>query len=164
MPLIVQTFKIEDSEGVDTINVPIRFAVGTLSLTDIDGFAQDFSVLLDNVIDGKILAATSTISHSLAGGITGKAVPANIEVQVGASLSFANNVGVRDTLYVPTFKKAFMSNGVVNAVDTDVAAFIAAILDGITPVATLIQARDRNEILYDSYVRGFETTRKKRVG
>ena len=149
--------RIRDEDG-DASTMTLKFP-DSLTVGDITDYAGAFLPLLDAVINGKIEAAGVCLAVSLPGGL--KAAPINnTDVQQGAQFLFrAGAYPVR--LRVPTFKPTMFVAGskTVDITDADVLNFRNAILNGLTPVATLVEPSSNRGEDIDSWVSAVENFR-----
>ena len=149
--------RIRDEDG-DSSTMTVKFP-DSLTITDIIDYADDFLLLVDAVIDGKVEGAGICIGYTLPGGL--KASPINnCDVQHGAQFLFrAGGYPVR--LRVPTFKPTMFVAGskVVDITDSDVLNFRNSISAGLTPDITLVQPSDNRGADIDEWVSGVENFR-----
>lgn len=149
--------RIRDEDG-DSSTMTLKFP-DSLGIDDITDYADDFLVLLDAVIDGKIEAAGVCVSVTLPGGL--KASPiANCDIQQGAQWLFrAGGYPVR--LRVPTWDRAMFNAGSkdVDITDSDVLNFRNAITAGLTPDVTLVEPSDNRGADIDTWVSAVENFR-----
>lgn len=139
-------YGIEDEKGKVghcEVNIPTAVLVADVIL-----FAADMAQLIDAMVDGRIVSINGSFSITLPGGIKGT-VTAGADREEGARFGFDVTGGVFKTaVRIPTFKESLIVAGssIVDLEDSDVAAFVDAMTDGIDPAggATgLIQPCDK---------------------
>lgn len=152
-------FSIEDSDGSHTNLVMTANFDATPDLAAIQAAATALAADIDAVIDGRIYATAFRMALTTAPALLAKVVPDNIEVQVGATMSFKNDNFRRASWFIPTMKKGFLYGGILNTSATAVGELISTMMD---IGAQGWQIVDQNLIgLTDlAAVRGKETTRK----
>lgn len=152
--------RIRDADG-DVSTSQFNFP-GSFTLTNIQEFAADFLPLVDAVIHGRIEEAGITVSITLPGGL--KANPDQYcDVQQGALFSMLTAGGYNTSFRLPTFDRAMFAVGSknVDVEDTDVAAFLSAIVEGIevTGPVTVVPSDYRGDDI-TALVKGVESFRK----
>lgn len=155
-------FSIEDTDGSSTNVVMTANFDATPDLAAIQAAATSLAADIDAVIDGRIYATAFRMALTTAPALLAKVVPANIEVQVGATMSFKNDNFRRASWFIPTLKKTLLPNGILNTAHADVGELISTMLD---IGAQGWQIVDQNLIGLTGLteVRGKETTRKLKV-
>lgn len=157
MAIVKYIYTIEDSDG-DQSNCIFRVPKADVPLlTDIQTFGNVLTAHLWPIIDGIIVGLKTEIDLTVS-VVGAHPVADNTEVEIGASWSLVNSAGVRDTLYIPTFSKAKMSQGNVVLTDADVAAFVIDLTTG----AGGVEPCDANELDITAVARAFETSRKRK--
>lgn len=130
-------------------------------------FAQGLAPLIDAVIRGAIVGIGLSVDVSLPGGLDATA-SIGADVEEGATFQFNTDGGFKTRFRIPTFDEALIvaDSNVVDTADTDVAALVTAMEDGldIDPGAgtTLIQpsdARDDDIVTLDYAVESFVSSR-----
>jgi hypothetical protein len=129
MPLATKvTLTVRDGSGhysYPSIHVP-----DTATNADIVEVGQQFATLMDAVMDGVILAISSTQRVTLPGGLA--AVVPSSDVEVGALLLMQTAIGTTARLRIPTIKDENISSGSddVNLESTDMAPLVTFLEDG----------------------------------
>lgn len=147
---IVLTFTIADG------SVPVKYAAMkfnipvTFSGAQREAFAEAFAQVIDDMIEGAIVKITLTTEVDLpASGLKGAGNPGS-DVEEGAEFSWATAVGYPSTNRVPTFSESqYESLGDSRNVDqgnTEVAAFIDAVLSGILAGGAQVQPSDSHGV------------------
>lgn len=143
------TYSVKDSKGVIShffINLPTSF-----SLAQALEAAQDFGVLVDNLMGGYISGIGLCYNVTLPGGIKTTA-DANTDVEEGARFSFNTSGGFFSKFRIPTFLESLLLSGTkqVDLADEDVDAVVSGILDGVAVAAgggatvTFVDTRDED--------------------
>lgn len=151
----VVSIGIKDADG-DSKRVPL-YVPATLTLTDIQAFANGAMTVLDAAIEGAITDALVTLALTMPGGL--RAAPlAGSEAQKGALLTFdAANTNYNHSIFVPTWAEAgFAGNDVVNSGVYN--AVIAGIVSGLGAGNT--QSTDRYANDLSAYLKGEKRFRK----
>lgn len=157
MAVSALSYEIADSDG-EIGRAIVYFDSTGLTLAQIQTFSDALAIAMSDVIDGSMLGVKLQLELTVPLAAV-NAAGVNIEKEVGASFSFVNSADRRDTMFVPTFKKALMSDGAVTLTHADVIAFTDLIVTGngtLTPT-------DTNGLDITGVSRAFETTRKRRA-
>lgn len=145
-------YSIQDAKG-QTSTMEINIPTAT-TLANATTFAQAMAGLLNAVTTGAITRIGVVLSVALPGGIRTGALT-NSDVEEGARFQFRTALGNLTATRVPTFLETLIASNsrAVDLEDTDVAAFVTAMEDGIggvTPtdkrgedVAALTSAREQ---------------------
>lgn len=123
-------YSVQDEKGktsTTTINLPsaVAFADATL-------FAAELAKLINPLIGGAITRIGIAFTVALPAGLRASPL-ANSDVEEGARFQFSTTNGFFSGMRIPTFLESFITAGTkdVDLTDTDVAAFVAAMRDGI---------------------------------
>lgn len=123
-------YTIKDAKAESStceINVPDNLTLANLSI-----FAQQMALLIGPLITGAITRIGVALSVDLPGGLD---LTPNVgsDVEEGAKFQFRTAGGYYTGLRIPTFSEALISptGKEVDTEDTDVAAFVAAMISGI---------------------------------
>lgn len=121
--------RVLDDDGTPG-NVNI-FLPSTLTLANIQTFADTFIVKLDAVTGCKIDSASVALALTLPGGLKAGAV-AGTPVQWGANFSFdAADTPYRWTLHIPGVDQGIVVGDSIDVAPQYVVDFIAAMVDGV---------------------------------
>lgn len=162
MPIALEiVYSIVDADGHPS-TTSVRIPSDT-AMADAVAFADDVATLLDKIIDGVITRAGISTTVTLPGGLKAAALD-NCDVEVGATLFYSAGGVLRFQHRIPTFKKTLIVAGgsSINETDPDVAAFIAMMKDGLTPVATLVQPSEWRDTDIVAFTTGNQTFTKTR--
>lgn len=122
-------FNIEDDKGdVSTVEIPFPSAT---TITDLPLLVQAFGDLIDPLVSGGLRDAGVRMSVSVTGFPT--AAGSLSDVQEKGEFVFRTVNGFLKRLNLPTFVETLILPGTkeIDQADTDVAAFITAMEDGI---------------------------------
>lgn len=147
------SFQITDfAGGVKSMTV---YFPATATAAEMAEFVTDFSPLLDEVIDGKITAATVTTQATLPGGLKADPVSGNT-VHEGALLSYdAADTVYTHSVFVPSWENAGFSGDTVLATG-DYDAVQDAFVSGAVDDAPFPSDRYANDLTsYSGGVRKF---------
>lgn len=132
-------FSFRDAKGKTStteVNVPTGLTLANMTI-----FAQEMGKLIDPLISGVITRIGVAISVALPAGLDASPVSTS-DVEEGGKFQFSTAGGYYTGLRIPTWLESLVSSGSddINTVDTDVAAFVTAMISGIdlttaTPVA-----------------------------
>lgn len=141
MAVIQILVTMEDAKGLDSVHA-VNLSEGLL-LTQYEGWAQAYALLVDAVTGGRVKRIGMGISFDLPGGLKATAV-AGSDVEEGAKFQFATTTGFPTGFRIATFLESLISSNsrAVDLEDADVAALVDAIETGITVTATLIPPVD----------------------
>lgn len=165
MPTISIIYSFRDGKGaIATTEVQIPTSI---TLANATIFAQQLALLIDPIISGIITRIGIAVSVTLPGGLN--VTPnAGSDVEEGALFSFVTANNFRKQLRIPTFNETQILSGTqaVNTADTDVAAFITAMTDGIlltgaggTGTPTPVDTRAEDLTALDFARESFQSTR-----
>lgn len=123
-------YTITDAKGKASTTV-INVA-GTESLADVRIFAQQAALLINDLITGAITRIGIALTVDLPGGLRVSPL-AGADVEEGARFQFRTDGGNFTGMRIPTFAEALIASAgtSVDTTDTDVAAFVTAMTDGI---------------------------------
>jgi len=153
---------LEDEEGKKSV-VSLHLPGGTLQ-ADAEAFASAFALLLDVLTGAKITRIALALIVTLPGGLKANALLES-EVEIGARFGFIDAQAFRTSVRVPSFLQSLLVVG-SNNVDqeqVDVAAFMSAITEGLTPIATLVQPstnRGDDIVSLSTAIEAFTKTRR----
>lgn len=114
------------------------FFVNTVTIAQITGWLADAAVALNAFLDGFITDAEVTLPVALPGGLATGA-SAGSTVRRGALMSFDNPTRFAWDQYIPAIDLDVIVGTNIDITDTGVANWIAAMVDGVTVSAVLIQ-------------------------
>lgn len=153
-------FSIQDAKS-QVSTTEIRVPTGT-AFADVAPFAQAMAVLINAVITGAITRIGVVFSVALPGGIRGGALT-NSDVEEGAKFQFRTELGNYTSFRLPTFDESLISSNsrAVDLEDTDVAALITAMEDGIdvTPVVEPCDGREEDVVALSFAREQFQSSR-----
>jgi len=144
------TYTIADAQvPVQYSNISFNLPVTGLTGGQREEFALAFAQVLDDIIDGAIVKISLTTLLDLPAGIKGAGDP-GADVEEGAEFSWTTAVGYPSTNRVPTFKESQFSEAgdskQVNQANTEVAAFINAVLLGLAVTGGQAQPCDSHNV------------------
>lgn len=153
---------LEDEEGKKSV-VSMHLPGGTLQ-ADAEAFASAISLLIDVITGAKITRIALALIVTLPGGLKSDAL-AESEVEIGARFGFIDAQAFRTSLRVPSFLQALLVTGSnsVDVEDSDVAAFVSAMTEGLTPISTLVQPstnRSDDIVSMSTAIEAFTKTRR----
>jgi len=156
------SYTLEDEEARKSV-VSMHLPGGTLQ-ADAEGFAGLMAALIDNITGARILRIAMCLLVDLPGGLKANAL-AQSEVEIGARFGFTDAQAFRTGLRIPAFlqSKLVIGSNTVFTEDVDVLAFTNAMVNGLTPVATLVQpTTNRSDDLtsLSSAIEAFTKTRR----
>jgi len=152
---------IQDADG-HASQTSVRIPSATLA-ADATAFASDIATLCDAVIDGVITRVGISETVTLPGGLKA-AVLDNADVEVGATIFYNAVGGFTFRHRLPTWRKDKLitdGSGILIG-NADVDAWIAMMVSGITPVATLVQPSEWRDADITSLIKGSQTFTKTR--
>lgn len=137
-------YTVVDEDGDDattTIKVPTTF-----SLAQYTEFGAALATLMNNIIEGAITGADLCLAADVSGLTTNLTSGADDVEDIGA-FQFATGDGRPVKVNVPGLDETKVAVGTddINQVDVDVAAFIAAMNNGLTVPGGTIQPTDVGE-------------------
>lgn len=136
------TYTIEDKSGTKGTS-SVRIADGT-TLAGLNGFAASWATALNNLSRGKILGAVAHILANIT-GLTNNTVVSGADVEHLGKFQFVTAAGIRVDCNIPAIDEAVVGALTPDEIDqsaVSVAAFIAAMEDGINAGGSLIQPCD----------------------
>ena len=145
MAVTEMVFEIEDASG-DKASTSVKVDAAT-TVTLMTGFVQGFATALNNIIGGKILSAAAFLGVDIS-ALTGNLIDGDSDVEHVAKFEFLSSGGFRVKVNIPAMDETTLfatSSDSLNQAQTDVAAFIAAMEDGISVTGALIQPCDIGE-------------------
>lgn len=156
------SYTLEDEEGKKSV-VSLHLPGGTLQ-ADAVGFAEDMAELIDNLTGAKITRIALCLIVDLPVGLKASAL-AESEVEIGARFGFADANAFRTSVRIPSFllAKLVAGSNAVDQTDADVIAFVNAMEDGLTPIATLVEpSTNRGDDIVDltTAIEAFTKTRR----
>jgi hypothetical protein len=127
-------YTVEDRKGAAS-NTIINVPSGT-TMPDAILFAQQMALLIDPMVTGRITRAGISLTVDLSSLGLGAVASDTSDVEEGARFQFTTAGNFRTSNRIPTFDETKVTVGGtdVDQVDADVAAFIAAMEDGINLV------------------------------
>jgi len=157
----VVVFTIQDDDGhksQTTVDIPSD----TLA-ADATAFASDVATLLDAVIDGVILRIGISETVAAPGGLKTAALD-SCDVEVGATLFYNADLGTAFHHRIPTWKRSLIvdDGSDIKTGDTDVDAWTAMMVSGITPAATLVEPSEHRDEDINAFSTGAQTFTKTR--
>lgn len=131
-------YSIQDDDGHQS-TMSVRVPSTTLH-SDVVAFADDVATLIDAVIDGFITRIGISTNVALPGGLKTAAL-LQAKVEQGATFIYTSAAGFLFRHRIPTFKYTLIDIGgnTVDQADPAVSPLIAAMENGLTPVATLVE-------------------------
>lgn len=123
-------YSFRDAKG-KTSNTEVNIPTG-LTLANMTIFAQEMAKLINPLISGVITRIGLAISVALPAGL--RSVPVSTsDVEEGGKFQFGTAGGYYTGMRIPTWLESLVSAGSddINTVSSDVAAFVAAMLNGI---------------------------------
>lgn len=138
-------YTIQDKSG-DEATTSVKLATNT-PIASVNGFAVGFATALNNIIYGKIISAAAYILASIS-GLANNTIAAVSDVEHIGKFEFLTQGGDRVKVNIP----ALGENGVqawgsdeLNQAETNVAAFIAAMENGIAVTGGTLSPCDIGE-------------------
>lgn len=160
MALFHVGYTIRDDDG-DTSTLSIKVPRAALTLAQIEEFAEEMAVLVNEIIDGVIDEIRVIASLALPGGLRTDPV-AYCEVQKGALFAFsANGTEYRHSVRVPALKPSLFAGNDVTVAQSDVAAFIAGMEDGLDATGTQVEPSNKAEADLESLISAKKSFRRK---
>lgn len=144
MPIEI-VYDIEDASG-DHATTSVKVGDST-SATLLAGFATGFATALNNLIGGIIRSAAAFLRVDPS-SLTGNIVGVNSDVEHIGKFEFLTETGFRCKVNIPSLAEVTIgttTSDVMNQAETNVAAFIAAMEDGVSVTGALIQPCDVGE-------------------
>jgi len=137
MPVTHLGYTLLDAKGKKA-TTGVKIDSASYTLAQIAEFASEFGDLLDNITECKVIECTAYIS--LTPGASLKASPvAGSDVEEGGLFTFsvAGSAYV-ESINVPGLVQGKFTNTVVNTADTDIDAFVDAIVVGLDATGTTV--------------------------
>lgn len=144
MPIEI-VYTIEDASG-DQSTTSVRVGDST-SATLLAGFATGFATALNNIIGGIIRGAAAFLRQDIS-GLTDNNLGGNSDVEQIGKFEFLTETGTRVKVNVPCLDEVGVgatTSDAINQADANVAAFIAAMEDGVNVTGALIEPCDIGE-------------------
>jgi len=139
-------FTIQDNKG-KTSTTEVKIPTG-ISVGNMIEFAQDLAVLFDAITNGEIIGVSIGVGVDLSSlGLTASA-GSTADVEEKGKFQFSTAGGFHTTVNVPCISDSDVVSGsdVLDTADADIAAFIAAMTDGLTLTDTsTVQPCDSRE-------------------
>ncbi len=157
------TWSIEDAKGKVSsfgINFPANVDVPQVTGTFIPTTAE----LVDQIIGGKIIGASATISVNLDGVDIKDAPLLGSDKEEGAVFSFRSTAGAPTFFRIPTFDEAYgLETGTaVDTSDAAVDALIQRIVNGDTQGLTTVRFADSHGNNVSAFQKALEAFRKSK--
>jgi len=123
-------YTIQDAKGASS-RLTLNFNED-LTVAQVQDLSDQIIALLDPLVTGGIMNAGAVLQLTIPAGVNIPA-PAS-DVEEGARFIFNSVGGFKTAVRIPTFDETKISanSNAVNLVDTDVAAFVTAMVDGLT--------------------------------
>lgn len=157
-PPLALTYEIQDNLGVPATHVLYLTGATSLTLANLQTFANDYTPLIDAIIDGEIIGIHMKVPLTISGAKGAPVSPGNAVEETGLFNFEQSGSNYKNGVDVPSFAASKIVNGKIDLSDTDVAswkAFILATTVGLTVVSKFANAL---VALLDSVI----TFRKKR--
>jgi hypothetical protein len=138
-------YEIEDASG-DKATTSVK-VISTTTVALMTGFATGFATALNNMIAGKILSVAAFLGVDIS-ALTGNLVGANSDVEHIGKFEFLSLGGFRVKVNVPALAEVALgatTSDSLNQSQVDIAAFIAAMEDGVAVTGGLIEPCDVGE-------------------
>ena len=161
MAIYLISYAVQDYKGsVARIQVPVPR--GALSIAQVEGYMQLLGEPLDNILDGKIVAADLRVGLNITPIVGQKTGPVlNSDVEEGANMSYAAaGTDYSFSIRLPAFAAALFSGKAVNDQSQLVQEFNSAITAGLSVGGTTVSPSDRYENDLITFIRGTKTFRK----
>lgn len=145
-------YEIEDSSG-DSSSSSVRVADDT-TLAGLEGFGVAWAQAMNNLILGVIRSATAYIKPAIS-GLTGNTIEGTADVEHIGKFEFLTEEGQRVKFNIPAISETITQTTTVdeiNQAQTDVAALIAAMENGINVGGALIRPCDIGEVFISDTV------------
>jgi len=142
MATISLVYEIEDDDG-DLGSTSVRVQDGLL-ISSLTGFAVGYANALDDLIGG-VIRSVSAFVNATTGTLTGNDVGLTSDVEQVGKFEFLSSLGTRVKVNIPAINEpAIVAPGsdALNQSNPAVAAFIAAMEDGINVTGALIEPCD----------------------
>lgn len=138
-------YTIEDRSGTKGTS-SVRIADDP-TIAGLKGFAESWATMINNLTLGKVLSA---VAHLLANitGLTSNTIAPSSDVEHLGKFQFITASGIRMNVNIPALAEAAVGADTadeLNQAQADVAAFLAAMEDGILVGAATIQPCDIGE-------------------
>lgn len=153
------SMSVLDDDG-NTTSYAVKVPAGTLTLAEIREFAQEFCAAVDLVTEVQITSLRVSLEAALPAGIKSSPV-ASSNIQEGALFSFI----AADTSYkygsrVPGFDQSKFVGREVDDTDTDVQAFLNAMILGLDASGTTVQPSDNYANDLTAYAKAIKSFRR----
>lgn len=163
MPVIGIVFTIKDDKGLKstfTLNIP-----GATAGVDALEFAGDMAQLVASIVTGKLMTVGVHFSIDIS-GLSDNALGALSDVEEGARFSWGTVGDFIAVNRLATFDEAMIdpNSRQVDQTDTDVAAFIDAVTQGLTMTSTeLIRCVDSRDAIINGIEGALESFQSSRM-
>lgn len=138
-------FRIADASG-DEASTSVRIG-GIPTNAQLNGFGAGWATALNNVIAGKIMGAIAKVLVNIT-GLTSNLLSGNADREHVGKFVFVTGAGTLVECNIPCLSEIAIgatTSDSLNQAQPDVAAFIAAMEDGVAVTAALIQPCDEGE-------------------
>lgn len=145
MATLKLVYEVEDASGDKSSTSVNLISSTTIALAT--GFAVGFATALNNLIAGVIRSCAAVVGVDIS-GLTGNGVGVNSDVEHVGKFEFLSLAGFRVKVNVPALSEALLGATVSDSLDqaqVNIAAFIAAMEDGISVTGALITPSDVGE-------------------
>lgn len=136
---------VRDASG-DEASTSVKVG-GVPSLVQLNAFSSAWATALNNIIGGKIMGAIAKQTVNLA-SLTGNLLSNNADVEHTGKFVFLTGQGNRVLCNIPALSEVAIgatTSDELNQAQANVAAFIAAMEDGISVTDALIEPCDEGE-------------------
>lgn len=152
------SYSLQDADG-NVNSFAVKVPAGSLTLAEIEGFAQQLAPIVDDVTDAQIVDMAIGLNAALPGGLKSSPV-ANSNNQEGGLISFNTDGPYKYSYRVPAWYQAGFSGAEINQSETNAAAFITAMLSGLDVSGTQVIPSDAYENDLTSVARAYKSFRK----
>lgn len=160
MPFLY-SLTLRDADG-NKSNVIVPFDESGMTLASIVEGGEDLVGLIDPITGCVVERVGVSLDIALPDDGEKTDPVAGSNVQEGANFGFsAAGTGYRSTIRIPGFLESLFSGKSVNTVDTDVAAFVDAMVDGYAVTADTVPPTDKYGNDLDGLISAVKTFRKK---
>lgn len=138
-------FTVRDASG-DEATTGVKVS-GTPTIVQLNAFSSAWATALNNIIAGKVMGAIARQTVSLV-SLAGNILSNNADVEHTGKFVFLTGNGNRVLCNLPALSEVAIgatASDELNQAQTDVAAFIAAMEDGVNVTGALIEPCDEGE-------------------